>query len=120
MKVTQGENRNPCALVVANAMDKQNGRHKKAMNLTRDGIHHVGGMGTGIKPKGKRHLFFCQVRTGHMYHHLPESTGRLMLCWGGDNFLIVIYEILTNCSSKKLGVTVTIETPCKRASSSQK
>jgi hypothetical protein len=50
MKVTQGqgENRNPCALAMANAVDKQKGRCKMAMYLTWDGIHHAGSMGDGI------------------------------------------------------------------------
>jgi hypothetical protein len=74
---------------MANAIDKQKGRRKMAMNLTRDDIHHVGSMSDGMEPKGTRHLFFCQVCAGHMHHYLPvgfkKSIGQLTLCQGGNN-----------------------------------
>ncbi len=43
-----------------------------------------------------------------------------MLGGGSNNFGVIIDEILANGSSKKLGIAVTIETPCKGTSGGPK
>ncbi len=90
------------------------------MNLTRDGIHHLGGAGDCVEPKGTLHVLFWQVCECHVHYHLPmgfnQSIRQLMLCSGSDDLWVVINEILANGSFKKLGITVTIEILGKRTS----
>ena len=71
MEVAKREKWNPRTFIMANAMNEQERRRKSSMNLTRNRIHHAGGVDDSIKPECARHLFFGKVGTSHMHHDFP-------------------------------------------------
>jgi hypothetical protein len=71
VEVAKREEWNPRMFVMANPMNEQERRHNPTMNLTRNCIHHAGGVDDSIKPECARHLFFGKEGTSHMHHDLP-------------------------------------------------
>jgi hypothetical protein len=71
MKVAQQEKWYSSLFVVTNAMYEQKGRSQFAGMCPRDGVHHTSGMENSIEPERPRHLFFSEIGSGHVDHHLP-------------------------------------------------
>ena len=71
VKETQGNKRDPGALIVTNTVNQEKGGSKLIVNFARYCFHHPSSMSDGKEPKGSWHLLFSEVRMGHMDHALP-------------------------------------------------
>ena len=98
---------------MANPMNEQERRHNPTMNLTRNCIHHAGGVDDSIKPECARHLFFGKVGTSHMHHDLPmgfnQTIRRLTLGWRGNHLQRVVDKIVADGPTKEFRITVAVE-----------
>ncbi len=113
VEVSQREKWNSGPLVMSYAMDKE----KQGCQLTRifasNGIHHPYCMCDCIEPERVRHLFFSEVGASHMDHHFlmrfAKSLGQLAIYRSSNNFGLAIDEILSDCQTKELEITVQVE-----------
>ncbi len=113
MEVANQEKSNPRSLIMVNTMNKQERRSNKSVDLTRNHIHHVGGVDDGIKPESLRHLLFGKIGTCHVNHDLPmgfnKTIGRLTLGRRGNHLQRIVNKIVTDSPSEELRVTVAEE-----------
>jgi hypothetical protein len=83
--------------VVANAVNKHERQSKKGFEFARNCVHHSGSMGDGIEPELARHLFFCEVCSGHVNHYFPvgfnQTIGQLALGRGSKNVRLVVNQV---------------------------
>ncbi len=70
-KETQGNKRDPHALIVTITVNQEKGGSKLIVNFARYRVHHPSSMSDGKEPKGSWHLLFSEVSMGHMDHDLP-------------------------------------------------
>ena len=82
-------------------------------DLTRDAVHHPGGVLYGGEPEGARHLFLREICTRHLNHSTPvafdESVGRLTAGGSRVDGRAVGKEPCCNVLREKLGVAVGAE-----------
>ncbi len=104
MKIAQREEWSPSTDVVANFVNKHEWQSKTVFEFARNCVHHSGGMGDGVEQEVARHLFFCEVRPGHVNHYVTmgfnQTIGRLVLGRGSNNFRLVVNQVFQNSSPK--------------------
>ena len=114
VEVANQEKWNPRSLIMANTMNKQERRSNMSVDLTRNRIHHAGGVDDGIKPESSRHLLFGKIGACNVNHDPPmgfnKTIGRLTLGGRGNHLQRIVDKIVTNSPSEELRVTVTVET----------
>ncbi len=96
-------------------MNKKKWRSQLATELPRNGIHHPSRVNNSVEPERPRHLFFRQVRRGHVDHDLPvqfhEAIRQLATRCRSDNVGGIVDKMFPNLYPKKFGITIALETP---------
>ncbi len=113
MKIARREERSPSTNIVADPVNQHEGQSKMVFELPRNCIHHPGCVGDGVEPEVARHLLLSQVRPSHVNHGFlvgfNQTIRQLAFGQGGNNFRVVVDEILQDSGPRQFCITVTVE-----------
>jgi hypothetical protein len=83
--------------VMANSVNKHKRQSETVLEFVWNRVHHSGSMGDGVEPEVVRHMFFCEVRPGHVNHYFlmrfNQTIGQLVLGQGSNNFRLVVNKV---------------------------